>query len=449
MRSIVFRSLRVTLLTLLFAAGALAAGHAEAQPVEDVEEPASASVPAPATPWRGELVGGVDGPLGSLGAALVYEPRPWLAVGGGFGVGLSMVTPSSFGADKLSGDLAAGVFARANVLRAGRLTLGPVVTASLSQRRAHIEGAVGPANVTWTWSPAPRFDVGLGAEVALGGWALRLEGGLGVVAGDPTCLYAAYPGMPFPYEGSCDSTQIPAEYHFSRYPGRLAPYLTLGVARVAEGPHDELPAQKNDPRADFAFLAPTALTQPKGTVTLSLYELLMLRATFALTDRVQISAGLALTVFAGWPAWELGIKIAVFEAGRLHLALAAEHLGVQGAWSGSLVMGGGAVATYCLDDGCASMVSTSVLAGVIYSTHDEGAPDTEETGVLISPSFVLALARRLKAVAELHIIAAEPRDGAWLAGLRVPFPRFAIDLGAVGDLRSGELAPVGALSARW
>jgi hypothetical protein len=95
------------------------------------------------------------------------------------------------------------------------------------------------------------------------------------------------------------------------------------------------------------------------------------------------------------------------------------------------------------------MISTSVLFGVRLASHDEGAPDTTEYGILVSPSVVLALASHLKAVGEVHMFTSEPRDGAWVAALRVPGGKYAVDLGAMGDLRSGELAPAGSLTVRW
>ena len=61
------------------------------------------------------------------------------------------------------------------------------------------------------------------------------------------------------------------------------PEATVGATAAA-------PAATADPNLDRGFLLPTAMTQPKGTLTYNNYELLLHGVTYGITDNLQVSA---------------------------------------------------------------------------------------------------------------------------------------------------------------
>lgn len=393
---------------------------------------------------RIEVRVGLDAPLGTASAALVHEPNAVFA----FGVGAGFATGQSEGPTPQ-----VGAFVRANLVRGERFSLGPVLTFSAGKRvreRAYRR----PFYVTedrfyYRWEPGYRMDAGLGAELALDRFSVRLEAGLGLYLNDPTCDFYSTTTS---FTGACDAPQIPEPYHFTFEPGRLAPYLSLGVAYdVGRGAATAADAEAPQPRTDSGWLAQTALTVPKGSLTLSLLEGILVRATFGVTERLQVWAGSSWSVFAGVPLWDVGAKLRAVSAGRFHAALVAEHLGLlAGAYTSINVTGAGVVGSYCLDEACASLVSLSAVGGRLYFDGDESLPETTY-GLLVSPSAVLTIARYLKVVVEGHVPVSEPRSGVWAALLRLPLAALTVDLGAMGVFESYEadLLPAGSIAYRW
>lgn len=209
------------------------------------------------------------------------------------------------------------------------------------------------------------------------------------------------------------------------------------------------PPSAVQPPADTAWLAPTALTVPARSITVALHEGVLARVTFGLTERLQLWGGTSWTAFAGVPLWEVGAKLRVVSAGRFHAALVAEHFGFRfDEWTSLAVTGGGVVASVCLDEGCASVVSVSGLGGWLYLDGDDVAPRTE-AGFLVSPSAVVKVARYLKLVVETHVTFPEPDSSLWAALARLPLGALTLDLGVAGDYVVPEIFPAGSIAYRW
>jgi hypothetical protein len=413
--------------------------------------PSAVTAPPPA-PRRSpaglglELGGSLGGPLGQGAVDAVFSPRPWLSVGGGVGI---VADTDAAKAPRY------GIFARANLLRRGPFAAGPVLTLSAGER-TRVETYQRPQyaadHIRYHWNSAYRLDAGLGAEAHGHGFGIRLEAGMGYIVNAPTCLYNSEVTG---FMGSCDAPEIPSYYHFAVEPGRVAPYVSLAVAadapdaalstNTAAEPRPTTPSGRaTDARTDAAWAAPTALTQPRGSFTVTLYELALPNVTVGLHDRVQLTAGIGVAFYARNAApWDASIKVAVGEAGPLHLALFAGAGGL-GNSADFMVFGAGPVASVCLTQSCETLLSTSVLLGGAHAVFGDSGSSGTRTGYLVSPSAVVALVPHLKLVGETHWNAGLGQNPIWLAALRVPWGPVSVDLGVL----QGKL-PVGSASLRW
>jgi hypothetical protein len=413
--------------------------------------PASEGTPS----LRLEVGGGFGSPLGSGFIDAVYTPNRWLSVGAGGGFiqpdpGIATIVPKKV--------RRYGAFARGHLLRWRGLALGPVLTFSsgdLAHDAHYMRPGYAPDLVATSWRPGYRLDGGVGVELRGRHLSARLEAGVGYVLNEPTCSYLNQLTV---FQGSCDSPELPAYYHFSVEPGRVTPYLSLAVGAASFASDEptapgEAPAagagveraRAEDPRVDDAWAAPTALTQPKGRVAVTLYELFLPAVTVGVTDRLQVTAGLGWFYFTGSGAiaWDASIKLALANLSHLHVALFAGTVGV--ARDRNLYgVGAGPVVSLCIDEGCESVVSASVLGGNVhsYGWTEESSPH-DQAGVLVSPSAVLSLVRHVKLVAEVHVPVGESKV-LWVAGLRVPFGPVAVD----GGVLQGKV-PVGSITWRW
>src|SRR5581483_1988102 len=158
-------------------------------------------------------------------------------------------------------------------------------------------------------------------------------------------------------------------------------------AEVAAGqPAAAPPAPASlDPNIDRAFIQPTAMTQPAGSVTYNNYELLLHGVTYGITDDVQATLTVLPPITSDIPlVGAAAIKGRISPSQRLHLAAQATlgfaHVssiendsgGTTGASAFSL--GAGGYASVCLRDDCASLLNASVnyQYGVRYN-HSPGA----------------------------------------------------------------------------
>jgi hypothetical protein len=437
-----------TILTL----AVLAAPSSVAFAAEPEESVASEGAPEPVLGTRLEVRAGFGAPLGTLSGALVLQPTPVFAIGAGAG--------ATFGEPDGGPYLQVGGFVRANVLRRSRFTLGPVVTFSGGKHGSRVQydrGSLGFDGIEYIWAPGFRLDAGGGGEVAIDRLSFRLEAGLGFYLNAPKCVYQSGPGQPF--VGACDAPQIEAPHDSTFDSGRLVPYLSLAVGynsgrrradetAVAGAAPEKVDAASS--RTDSGWIAPTALTVPAGSVTVSLYEAVLTRVTIGLTDRIQIWGGTSWTGFVGAPVWEVGAKATILSVGRLHLALLAEHLGARfSQWNGFVLAGAGAAASVCIDGGCRSVLSVSALGGRFW-LDTEDADFESRADALVSPSAVIAIGDFMKIVVESHVpVASHRREAFWAAVARVPLAALTLDLGLFSQFRDFDPVPAGTIAYRW
>ena len=400
---------------------------------------ARGEAPAQSRPWPLllEMTGGVDTPLGLFGGALTYDPGQRWSLGAG--VGVSDAVPGG-------AHLHLGLLGRLRLIGQSRLSLALVVAGSRASRehRRIVERPPYAIEIaTWRWRPGWRIDGGLEASLERGSWVLRLGAGLGYLLNRPR----------LDYEGPCGGPRGPV---CGRYqgpagtaPGQLAPTLSASVAwRLGEGflgetltsaGNDSIPGHF-DPRGDTALIAPTALTPPARSLTLTLHQFVIvphLQASYALNERVQALAGLGF-VFpdVGPTLLTVMLKTRLFQWRRLHLAALAGYGGAVGRFSSLQLAGAGPLASVCFDQACRSLASASVLTGAMFADPDEGDP-YREYGAIASGSVIVALHRRLKLLGEIHV---SPEEPLWVAGIRVTLGRLVIDLGVAAGVPLGSLS---------
>jgi hypothetical protein len=165
---------------------------------------------APPYTFRIELQTGVDPALGRASLSGVYGPVEWLSLGAGIGVG-----------DRFPN---VGLFARWHVVRVGALKLGPAVAATRGARRRINEGGLSD-RITYTWEPAYRLDLGIGAEARRGRLSARLEGGAGYLLGEPECLYVGGASA----ADTCGSPFIPPQFRDVPASAQRPLYLALTI----------------------------------------------------------------------------------------------------------------------------------------------------------------------------------------------------------------------------
>jgi hypothetical protein len=180
--------------------------------------------------------------------------------------------------------------------------------------------------------------------------------------------------------------------------------ITGSTAARADEPTVTATAQPagvtGDPNVDRAFVLPTAMTQPAGTLTYNNYELLLHGLTYGITDRVQASVTILSPVSKEMPFFSIGsLKGRVLSAGAFHLALqgnlAYAHAFETSSNDNNIVsLGGGALASFCLRDDCASLVSGTAMYQVTFNGGDNQA-------LFYGGSLVQRLGNHVKLLAEL------------------------------------------------
>jgi hypothetical protein len=401
---------------------------------------ARAQAPAQPPPWPLllEATGGVDTPLGLFGGVVTYVPGPRLSLGAG--VGVSDAVPGG-------AHLHLALLGRLRLIARSRLSLALVVAGSRASRE-HRRIAERPPYATeistWRWRPGWRIDGGLEASLDLGSWVLRLGAGLGYVLNRPR----------LDYEGPCGGPSGPVCGHYQgragTAPGQLAPTLSASAGwRVGQGylgqavsshPTTDSRPGHFDPRSDSALLAPSALTPPARSLTLTFHQLAIvphLQASYGVHERVQALAGLGVAFPDGEPLFLTSLlKARLFQWRRLHLAALGGYAAVVGRHFSWQLAGAGPLASVCFDQACRSLASASLLTGAMFVNPDEGDP-YREYGAIASGSVIVALHRRLKLLGEIHV---SPEEPLWVLGVRLPLGRLVIDLGVAAGLPLGSLS---------
>jgi hypothetical protein len=127
----------------------------------------------------------------------------------------------------------------------------------------------------------------------------------------------------------------------------------------------ETPGIAIDPNLDRSFLLPTAMTQPKSTLTYSNYELLFHGITYGITDHLQGSLTLLPPYVKDMPLiGSLALKGQIMSLEWLKIALQGSfsftsESSSSDTNSSSSLFGLGAFASACLVDDCSSLTSFS------------------------------------------------------------------------------------------
>ncbi len=159
-----------------------------------------------------------------------------------------------------------------------------------------------------------------------------------------------------------------------------------------------------DPNIDRAFLEPTALTQPAGSLTYNNYELLLHGLTYGITDRLQASVTMLAPIVTDMPLLALAAaKWRLVSVSRFHLAVQGSA-GVGHSFnedsqgngvSNVYLLGAGAFATYCLRDDCASLLSLNASYQSVLSGGSTG------NAVIFGGALVQRLTAHVKLLAEV------------------------------------------------
>ncbi len=171
------------------------------------------------------------------------------------------------------------------------------------------------------------------------------------------------------------------------------------------------PGTLEDANSGRVAIMSTALTPPAGTWAFEDWELLLISASYAPTDRLVITATTMVPVVSGFYPGFISAKLQVVNQGPLRIALQAGTGGLyypNGDSSSTTINGvtttttssdstgaleiGGAL-TYCLDGGCFSHIDASATAAFAYQS-------ASSVPVIFSGGIVARLARHIRLVAE-------------------------------------------------
>jgi hypothetical protein len=177
---------------------------------------------------------------------------------------------------------------------------------------------------------------------------------------------------------------------------------TAAVTETASPAGPAEAASGADPNIDRAFLLPTAMTQPKGSVTYNNYELLLHGLTYGITDNLQTTVTVLSPMTKDMPVLGLmAIKGRMLATDRLHLSLQASagvgHSFGDAQSSTGYTLGSGAFASLCLRDDCSSLLSASVTYQLALGSG--GARSSQF--VIYGGSLVHAVSTHVKLLAEL------------------------------------------------
>jgi hypothetical protein len=198
----------------------------------------------------------------------------------------------------------------------------------------------------------------------------------------------------------------------------------------------------NDANAGRGWMAPTALTEPAGTWSISDYELFLVSVGYAVSDRLSISATTIPPLTTDFPLWLLfNAKLQVLKAGKVRAAVqgAFTYFSIKDSGSTDSFTAGelGGAVTLCIDDECNSHVSGFLGAGF--------ARDTDSAVPFIGAATLVGrLGRHVKFVGEIDsaFIAGnvnDVADGALLwYGLRFTSKNIGVDLGFVRPVGVGD-----------
>ncbi len=157
-----------------------------------------------------------------------------------------------------------------------------------------------------------------------------------------------------------------------------------------------------DPNIDRGFILPTAMTQPKGSLTYNNYELVFHGLTYGITDDLQISGTVLAPLTKDFPFIGFGsLKGRLVRAERFHLSLLGSvtyATGISGSDDDNFyTLGAGGFASFCLNSDCSSLLN----AQLSYQLADaSGAPSVAHLFVY-GGSAVIRLSKHVKLLGEV------------------------------------------------
>jgi hypothetical protein len=177
--------------------------------------------------------------------------------------------------------------------------------------------------------------------------------------------------------GAAGPQYYPAPQGYTAPPGYQSPQgppVYYGTFEQPVPGEHNTPAEKGaagDPNLDRSFLIPTAMTQPKGSLTYSNYELGLHGLTYGFTDRFQGSVTILPPYVDDLPLIiALSAKGQVVRAGRIHLALQGSATMGSGGDNSASVFSGGTLFSACTSDDCASLVTLGLTALISSESQD-------------------------------------------------------------------------------
>ena len=181
-----------------------------------------------------------------------------------------------------------------------------------------------------------------------------------------------------------------------------------------------------DAHVDRVLVLPTAETHPEGTFYVSSYEIVLLQAGYAVSDRTQIT----LTTMPPLPKeqilpLDLTLKTVLVRAPAFRVAALTSMSGIAGLEEGTAFLGRvGGVVQLCLERTCGSNISvgTSIaLAGpAIFAGN--GA------GVILRATKVLSVLVEFDASIPLGTVANQVNGLAFASGIRLSGEHLGLDL---------------------
>lgn len=206
-------------------------------------------------------------------------------------------------------------------------------------------------------------------------------------------------------------------------------------------------ARHTDAHADRVILVPSAETHPAGTLFASTYDIVLLSAGYALTDRLQSS--ITGTTNGKSAFAELNLKANLLRSRWLRLALLSSIDYVRGQNAGGFIFGRlGGTAQICFELACRSSLSLHAMLVV----HDE--PDTV-LPIGLGAGFTAYLSSHVSALLEYSVLINAARDLPLITlpiylvgyGIRIStHPSWALDITFLRRMRSDEQIRTGGAS---
>jgi hypothetical protein len=217
------------------------------------------------------------------------------------------------------------------------------------------------------------------------------------------------------------------------------------------------PGTFEDANAGRNWLSPTALTPPGGTWSFSDYELLLVGASYAVTDKFLLSVTSMIPIDGAFFAFA-SAKLQLLKAGPLRFAIqgsfalvsANTSVDSNGNTTSSTSTGGGGLIggalTYCADSGCFTHLDAYVGAAFDYQTNPV-------VPVAFAGALTARIARHVRLLLEVDSAGLLGNDISGVAdgvlawyGLRFTSKQIGVDVGLVEPVCSGcsnSVFPIG------